>query len=104
MLSHLWFMGYAPEDIIANIFRVCKNYQMAEYLKLEFIKVRKIPWPVGRAMKTVPSRTGIHGSIALGKRNLFHSMEYFSQNISRVFLEYFHTTENISILWNWTKI
>ena len=40
VLSHLWYMGYAPEDIITNIFRVCKNYQMSEYLKLEFIKVR----------------------------------------------------------------
>ncbi|PFX15516.1 Replication factor C subunit 2 [Stylophora pistillata] len=38
VLSHLWYMGYAPEDIITNIFRVCKNYQMSEYLKLEFIK------------------------------------------------------------------
>lgn len=41
VLSHLWYMGYAPEDIITNIFRVCKNYQMSEYLKLEFIKVRR---------------------------------------------------------------
>ena len=32
-------MGYASEDIISNIFRVCKNHQMAEHLKLEFIKV-----------------------------------------------------------------
>ena len=40
VLSHLWYMGYAPEDIITNIFRVCKNYQISEYLKLEFIKVR----------------------------------------------------------------
>lgn len=40
VLSHLWYMGYASEDIITNIFRVCKNYQMSEYLKLEFIKVR----------------------------------------------------------------
>ena len=40
VLSHLWYMGYAAEDIITNIFRVCKNYQMSEYLKLEFIKVR----------------------------------------------------------------
>ena len=26
------------------------------------------------------------------------------QSIPRVFLEHFHTTENISILWNWTKL
>uniref|UniRef100_A0A670JLL5 Replication factor C subunit 2 n=1 Tax=Podarcis muralis TaxID=64176 RepID=A0A670JLL5_PODMU len=39
ILSHLWRLGYSAEDIIGNIFRVCKTYQMAEYLKLEFIKV-----------------------------------------------------------------
>ncbi|XP_034996001.2 replication factor C subunit 2 [Zootoca vivipara] len=38
ILSHLWRLGYSAEDIIGNIFRVCKTYQMAEYLKLEFIK------------------------------------------------------------------
>ncbi|KAK7080549.1 Subunit of heteropentameric Replication factor C (RF-C) [Halocaridina rubra] len=38
ILAHLWKMGYATEDIISNIFRVCKNTPMAEYMKLEFIK------------------------------------------------------------------
>ncbi|XP_068824445.1 replication factor C subunit 2 isoform X2 [Capricornis sumatraensis] len=38
ILAHLWHLGYSPEDIISNIFRVCKTFQMAEYLKLEFIK------------------------------------------------------------------
>ena len=40
VMQHMWRMGYSPEDIIGNMFRVCKTYQMAEYLKLEFIKVR----------------------------------------------------------------
>ena len=39
-IAHLWRMGYSALDIITNIFRVCKNMQMAEYLKLEYIKVR----------------------------------------------------------------
>lgn len=39
IMSHLWKMGYSAVDIISNIFRVCKNLEMAEYLKLEFIKV-----------------------------------------------------------------
>ncbi|CAK7303238.1 Replication factor C subunit 2 [Vulpes lagopus] len=39
ILAHLWHLGYSPEDIIGNIFRVCKTFQMAEYLKLEFIKI-----------------------------------------------------------------
>uniref|UniRef100_A0A665UCF5 Replication factor C subunit 2-like n=1 Tax=Echeneis naucrates TaxID=173247 RepID=A0A665UCF5_ECHNA len=38
VVEQLWALGYSPEDIIGNIFRVCKTYQMAEYLKLEFIK------------------------------------------------------------------
>ncbi|XP_014207065.1 replication factor C subunit 2 [Copidosoma floridanum] len=38
ILKHLWDMGYSPEDIISNIFRVSKNLDIDEYLKLEFIK------------------------------------------------------------------
>ncbi|KAL5016250.1 hypothetical protein ScPMuIL_005839 [Solemya velum] len=38
IMSHLWKLGYSPEDIITIVFRVCKNHTMAEYLKLEFIK------------------------------------------------------------------
>ncbi|CAG9831354.1 unnamed protein product [Diabrotica balteata] len=36
--EHLWNLGYAAEDIIKNIFKVCKNMDMEEGLKLEFIK------------------------------------------------------------------
>ena len=32
------FSSYSAEDIITNIFRVCKTHQMPEFLKLEFIK------------------------------------------------------------------
>ncbi|RNA38974.1 Replication factor C subunit 2 [Brachionus plicatilis] len=38
VLSHLWKLGYSADDIINVIFRVCKNAQMAEYLKLEYVK------------------------------------------------------------------
>ncbi|XP_011503275.1 PREDICTED: replication factor C subunit 2 isoform X2 [Ceratosolen solmsi marchali] len=38
ILKHLSVMGYAPEDIISNIFRVAKNINMDENLKLDFIK------------------------------------------------------------------
>ena len=37
-MNHLWRLGYACEDIITNIFRVCKTHPMGEFLKLEFIK------------------------------------------------------------------
>lgn len=32
-------MGYSPEDIISNIFRVCKNLELREHAKLYFLKV-----------------------------------------------------------------
>lgn len=32
-------MGYSAEDIISNIFKVCKNHAMDEKLKLKFVKV-----------------------------------------------------------------
>lgn len=38
ILSNLYHLGYSPEDIIGNIFRICKTYPLPEYLKLEFIK------------------------------------------------------------------
>lgn len=38
IMLHLWKLGYAAEDIISNVFRVCKSHTMPEYLKLEFIK------------------------------------------------------------------
>ena len=38
VMSHLWKLGYSSEDIVTNIFRVCKTHSMAEKYKLEFIK------------------------------------------------------------------
>ncbi|XP_071479771.1 replication factor C subunit 2-like [Diadema antillarum] len=38
VMQHMWHMGYSADDIITNVFRSCKTHQMAEYLKLEFIK------------------------------------------------------------------
>lgn len=38
-LKQLYDLGYSPTDIITTLFRVIKNYDMAEYLKLEFMKV-----------------------------------------------------------------
>jgi replication factor C subunit 2/4 len=37
-MEDFWKKGYASEDIIANVFRVCKTVDMPESLKLEFIK------------------------------------------------------------------
>lgn len=38
ILSKLWKLGYSPEDIIGNIFRVCKRVNIDEQLKLDFIR------------------------------------------------------------------
>lgn len=38
ILAKLWRLGYAAEDIIGNIFRVCKRVPMNEKMRLAFIK------------------------------------------------------------------
>lgn len=38
ILAKLWRLGYAAEDVIGNIFRVCKRMNMDEKLKLYFIR------------------------------------------------------------------
>ncbi|XP_002130063.2 replication factor C subunit 2-like [Ciona intestinalis] len=38
-INHLWAMGYSPDDIITNIFRVLKTHDIPEYVKLEYIKL-----------------------------------------------------------------
>ena len=38
ILIKLWRLGYATEDIIGNIFRVCKRMQMHEKLKLLYLR------------------------------------------------------------------
>ena len=38
IMSHLWKLGYSAEDIIVNIFRVCKGHQMDKMLQLDFVQ------------------------------------------------------------------
>lgn len=38
ILAKLWRLGYAAEDIIGNIFRVCKRVAINEKMRLAFIK------------------------------------------------------------------
>lgn len=38
IMAHLWSLGYAAEDIIKNVFKVCKNLDVDEQLKLSYIK------------------------------------------------------------------
>ena len=37
-MKYLWNLGYSGQDLISNIFNVCKTLEMPENLKLEFIK------------------------------------------------------------------
>lgn len=37
-MKQLYDLGYSPTDIITTLFRIIKNYDMAEFLKLEFLK------------------------------------------------------------------
>lgn len=41
-MAHLWKLGYAPEDIIVNIFRVAKHLEIKESLKLKFTMVNHL--------------------------------------------------------------
>nr|CAH0098787.1 unnamed protein product [Daphnia galeata] len=38
IMSHLYELGYAAEDIISSVFRVCRNHTLPEYIMLEFIQ------------------------------------------------------------------
>ncbi|KAG5323851.1 RFC2 factor, partial [Acromyrmex heyeri] len=38
VMDHFWKMGYSAEDIVSNVFKVCKNHTMDERLKLKFVK------------------------------------------------------------------
>lgn len=38
IMAKLWRLGYAAEDIIGNIFRVCKRMEMNEKMKLAFVR------------------------------------------------------------------
>lgn len=49
-LEDLWRQGYAAVDIVTTLFRVVKGMDaIAEYTKLEFIKVRLLPLVCGGA-------------------------------------------------------
>lgn len=62
IMAHLWKLGYASEDIITNVFRVCKNHTMPEYLKLEFIK--EIGYTHMKIVKGVQSLLQMSGLLA----------------------------------------
>lgn len=58
----LWNQGYSAVDILTTIFRVVKNYDMPEYLKLEFI--REVGFTHMKAAAGVSSLLQMAGLIA----------------------------------------
>lgn len=41
-MSHLYGLGYAAEDVISSVFRVCRNHTIPESLMLEFVQVSEV--------------------------------------------------------------
>ncbi|KAL7300381.1 hypothetical protein TKK_0007002 [Trichogramma kaykai] len=37
ILKSLWDLGYSPEDLISNIFRITKNLDIDEHIKIDFV-------------------------------------------------------------------
>ena len=56
------------------------------------------------SLRVAQKRWRVHLSDSLEQLNHFTVWKLYFQNISRVFLEYFYSTDNISMLWNWTKL
>ncbi|CAI5975200.1 unnamed protein product [Closterium sp. NIES-65] len=48
---HLFALGYAASDTIMTLFRIVKNYDMPEFLKLEFIRVSRLSFASARIVK-----------------------------------------------------
>ncbi|XP_055384129.1 replication factor C subunit 2 [Condylostylus longicornis] len=64
ILSKLWKLGYAAEDIIGNIFKVCKKMTMDEKMKLAFIREIGIThMKVVDGLNTLIQLTGLLGRL-----------------------------------------
>ncbi|KAH6583713.1 hypothetical protein BASA60_001311 [Batrachochytrium salamandrivorans] len=61
-ITELWDKGYSALDIITTLFRVVKSFNMAEYMKLEFIK--EIGFAHMRLLEGCQSLLQMHGLIA----------------------------------------
>ncbi|CAI5954805.1 unnamed protein product [Closterium sp. NIES-65] len=50
-IRDLFALGYAASDIITTLFRIVKNYDMPEFLKLKFIRVSRLSFASERIVK-----------------------------------------------------
>lgn len=58
----LYNLGYAASDIITTVFRVVRNYEMQEYMKLEFM--REVGFCQMRIAEGVSSQLQMSGLLA----------------------------------------
>eukprot|EP00891_Asterochloris_glomerata_P001125 jgi/Astpho2/1125/Aster-07674 len=61
-MTELWNLGYSATDIITTLFRVVRNLDMQEYLKLEYIK--EVGFCHMRIVEGVNSRLQLSGLLA----------------------------------------
>jgi replication factor C subunit 2/4 len=62
ILQEMWASGYSANDLITTLFRVCRYYEMPEFLKLEFIK--EIGFGQMRILEGVNSQLQFAGLLA----------------------------------------
>ena len=62
ILEGLWNSGHSSNDLITTLFRVCRYYEMPEFLKLEFIK--EIGFCQMRILEGVNSQLQLAGLLA----------------------------------------
>ena len=79
-------------------FTTCPNINKGRKWPLELFSETAFVWMVSFARKWILFCNH------LKNWTTFTVRKFYFQNIPRVFLEYFHTTENIFIPWNWTKL
>uniref|UniRef100_F1KQJ8 Replication factor C subunit 2 n=1 Tax=Ascaris suum TaxID=6253 RepID=F1KQJ8_ASCSU len=72
IMQHLYKMGYSPEDILSNMFRVCKSANIPEYLKMEYIKeIGNCHVRVVEGVASLLQLSGLIARLCLKQKNLF---------------------------------
>lgn len=71
IIHRLYRMGYAPEDILSNMFRICKTANVPEYLKMEYIKeIGLCHARVVEGLSTILQLSGLVARLCLKQKEL----------------------------------
>uniref|UniRef100_A0A0N5ASL6 Replication factor C subunit 2 n=1 Tax=Syphacia muris TaxID=451379 RepID=A0A0N5ASL6_9BILA len=71
IIHQLYRMGYAPEDVLSNMFRICKTANIPEYLKLEYIKeIGLCHVRVVEGLSTILQLSGLVARLCMKQREL----------------------------------